>query len=83
MLMRTTLNLDDDIAALLGEEARQQGRSLSRVANDLMRAAMRALSEERRNPGPYTAPVFDSGRPKLDVTDISGVLDLLDDARSR
>lgn len=78
--MRTTLNLDDDVAAQLGDQARQEGRSMSRVANDLMRAAIRARTEQHRQLDPYEPEVFDTGRPRIDVTDISSVLDLLDDA---
>ena len=78
--MRTTLNLDDDVAVQLGEQARKEGRSMSRVANDLMRAAISARSRGDERDAPYVAPTFDTGRPRIDVTDISGLLDLLDDA---
>jgi hypothetical protein len=79
MVMRTTLNLDDDVVARLNEQAAQEGRSLSRVANDLMRSGLRAENDHRASP-PYEPPVFDTGRAKVDVTDIAAVLDLLDDA---
>lgn len=34
MAMRTTLNLDDDVAARLTEESRRRGGSPSRTANE-------------------------------------------------
>jgi hypothetical protein len=78
--MRTTLNLDDDVAALLGELSRRQGRSLSRTANDLMRAGLRDRRLDE-SPQPYDPPVFDTGRALLDVTDVADVLEILDGSR--
>lgn len=75
--MRTTLNLDDDLAAHLAALARERARSLSRVANDLLRAGLRAEHEASR-PTPYDPPTFDTGRPLVDVTDVAAALELLD-----
>jgi plasmid stability protein len=77
--MRTTLNLDDDVAARLAAEARKRGESLSRTANEYLRAGLRS-SRESAPPKPYVPPVFDSGRPLLDVTDVAGALEALDRA---
>jgi len=77
--MRTTLNIDEDLAAVLGELARERARSLSRVANELMRAGLRAEREAVRPPA-YEPPVVDTGRPRLDVTDVAGALEVLDAA---
>jgi hypothetical protein len=66
--MRTTLNRDDDVAAQLAAEARKRGESLSRTANEYLRAGLRS-SREAVAVTPYEPPVFDSGRPLLDVTD--------------
>jgi hypothetical protein len=77
--MRTTLNLDDDVAAQLAEESRKRGESLSRTANEYLRAGLRS-SREPEPMTPYEPPVFDSGRPLLDVTDVAGALDALDRA---
>ena len=76
--MRTTLNLDDDVAARIAELAERRGSSLSRSANELLRAGLRSLSEVAR-PEPYKPPVFDSGRPLIDVTDVGSALETLDD----
>jgi len=78
--MRTTLNLDDDVAAILAELARKRGRSVSRVANELMREGMRA-ERHARTPRRYVPPTFDTGRPLVDVTDVAQALELLDDGR--
>jgi hypothetical protein len=75
--MRTTLNLDDDVAAELAAIARRDRRSLSRTVNDLVRAGLRS---ERTLPAidPYEPPTFDTGRILLDVTDVADALDALD-----
>jgi predicted transcriptional regulator len=77
--MRTTLNIDDDLAAALGELARERARSLSRVANELMRAGLRA-QREAMQPAAYDPPVADTGRPGVDVTDVATALEVLDTA---
>jgi hypothetical protein len=77
--MRTTLNLDDDLAARLAEIARRQGSSLSRAANDVLRSGLRALQQAPRL-ARYDPPVFDTGRPLLDITDVAEALETLDRA---
>jgi Ribbon-helix-helix protein, copG family len=78
--MRTTLSLDADVASAVSEAARKQGRSRSRVVNDLIRAGLRD-SRERVAPERYEAPVFDSGAPLIDVTDVASALEVFEDAR--
>ena len=77
--MRTTLNIDDDLAAQLTEIARDRGVSVSRVASEAMRSGLRAAQERRRSL-PYDPPTFDTGRSLIDVTDVAQALDVLDDA---
>lgn len=76
--MRTTLNLDDDVAAELAAEARRRGSSQSRAANDLIRAGLRAVREPA-TASAYEPPTFDTGRVLLDVTDVAAALEILDD----
>jgi hypothetical protein len=74
--------LDDDASAALAAEAHGQGRSRSRVANDLIRVGMRtARRENEKAPPPYAPPVFDTGKPFVDVTDVAAALELPDGAR--
>lgn len=77
--MRTTLNLDDDVAAQLSACSAKQGTSLSRAANELIRAGLRAANT-RSTLEPYDPPTFDTGAPRLDVTDVAAALDALDRA---
>lgn len=74
--MRTTLNIDADVAAELSDASRRSGQSLSRTANELLRSGLRAA----RQPAPagtYEPPVFDTGRPLMEVTDVAAALDAL------
>jgi hypothetical protein len=75
--MRTTLNLDDDVARPIAEMARRSHRSLSRVANELIRAGLRA-SQQAPRLEPYEPAVFDTGDPLIDVTDVEEALELLE-----
>jgi hypothetical protein len=76
-MMRTTLNLDDDVASRLRDLARRSGRSMSRVANDVLRAGLRDL-QRRPRAGRYDPPVLNTGAPLLDVTDVAQALETLD-----
>lgn len=75
--MRTTLNIDDDLAEALSDLARTRARSLSRVANELIRAGLRSEREAAR-PSPYDPVVFRSGSARVDVTDVASALEVLD-----
>ena len=75
--MRTTLNIDAEIAQHLTELAKARDRSLSRVANEVLQAGLRTMGRESL-PTPYEPPVHDTGRSLLDVTDTAEALDVLD-----
>lgn len=75
MVIRTTLTLDDDVAAEVERLRREEGIGLSEAVNRLVR---QGLAMPRRRPR-YEHRSADVGL-KVDVTDIGAVLDLLDDA---
>jgi hypothetical protein len=73
--MRTTLSLDDDIAAQL-EQLRARGdRSFRQLVNDALRVGLAHLGREDAAPrGPFTRPVS-LGAPRLpDVDDVTEAL---------
>jgi hypothetical protein len=74
--MRTTITLDDDVAALVESERARTGESFRGVVNRLLRRGARALPP----PEPPTLPER-PGRPLLDVSDVSALLAALDDER--
>ena len=77
MVMRTTLNLDEDVARQLADLARRSGRSVSRVSNQVLRAGLLA-GQQPKPLSAYDPPELDTGRPLLDVTDIGEALERLD-----
>jgi hypothetical protein len=74
--MRTTVTLDDDVAALIESERARTGETFRAVVNRLLRRGARAGGSVQPPPLP-TLP----GRPILDVSDVSAVLAALDDER--
>lgn len=74
--MRTTITLDDDVAALIESERARTGESFRDAVNRLLRRGGRATA-------PSASPALPElpGRPILDVSDVSALLAALDDER--
>lgn len=74
--MRTTLTLEDDVAAKLQAEARRTGKSFKDTVNELLRAA---LGRSRRRPlkAPFRVQARDLGAlaPGLNLDDVAGLLE--------
>ncbi len=78
--MRTTIRLDDDVAAAV-ERLRRDGRvGLSEAVNNLARAGM-AQSRRRASPA-HRQRTADIGI-RIDVTNVAEALELLDEPGSR
>ena len=77
--MRTTVTLDDDVAALIESERARTGESFRAAINRLLRRAGRQ-EPAATSPSPSPLPVL-PGRPRLDVSDVSVLLAALDDER--
>ncbi|MCA1671714.1 MAG: ribbon-helix-helix protein, CopG family [Actinobacteria bacterium] len=73
--MRTTLSLDDDVAAQLEQFRARGDRSFRQLVNDALRAGLAQIDRESAAPlGPFTRAVS-LGTPRLpDVDDISEAL---------
>ena len=74
--MRTTVTLDDDVAALIESERARTGESFRPAINRLLRRAGRPAPPAATAPLPVLP-----GRPVLDVSDVSALLAALDDER--
>ena len=74
--MRTTVTLDDDVAALIEAERARTGESFRSAVNLLLRRVARPGPP----PEPSSLPTL-PGRPLLDVSDVSALLAALDDER--
>lgn len=76
--MRTTLTLDDDVAAALERRRAERGTPLRREVNELLRAGLAASSREVTGVDEaYELPTFDPGRAL--IADQRALKDLLDD----
>jgi hypothetical protein len=74
--VRTTLTLDDDVAADLHREARRRGVAFRLIVNEAIRRGLRPTEVE---PAPFIVNARPMGlRPGLDLDDIEGLLELLD-----
>ena len=74
--MRTTITLDDDVAALIESERARTGESFRGAVNRLLRRGARPLPPSESTPLPALP-----GQPILDVSDVSTLLATLDDER--
>jgi hypothetical protein len=74
--MRTTITLDDDVAALIESERARTGESFRSAVNRLLRRSARG------GPSPASVALPElPGRPLVDVSDVSDLLAILDDER--
>lgn len=74
MPTRTTLTLDDDVAAGLEHEMRRTGRPLKALVNEALRTG---LERKRRQPmEPFRVEAVDLGvRDGVDLDDVEGLID--------
>ncbi len=73
--MRTTLTLEEDVAAKLELEVRRSGRPFKQVVNDLLRSALRARRERERR-RPFRVVPRDLGlRPGLGYDSVGDLLE--------
>jgi len=73
--MRTTVTLDEDVAAVVQAKRRQEGLGVSEAVNRLIRAGLAKPDK----PTAYVHRTFNVGL-KVDVSNIGSVLEVLDDA---
>lgn len=74
--MRTTLTLDDDVAAALQRRRAQRGTRFRDEVNQLLRAGLAACDQAQDRVAPYELPTFDPGRAL--ISDHRAWADLLD-----
>lgn len=72
--MRTTLRLDDDVAAAAETLRRQEGIGLSEAVNRLARQGMLRSERDRA----YRLQAVEMGPARIDVANVAEVLSVLD-----
>jgi hypothetical protein len=82
--MRTTLTLDDDVAAKLKTEARRAGRSFREIVNETLRRGLASRQATARSQAFKIAP-RDLGdlRPGLSLDDVAGLIEQVEGALHR
>jgi len=78
--MRTTLTLDDDVAAALERRREKEKKSFKQVVNETLRRGLAKHAARRRRPERFATTVHDLGPcllPSLD--NVGDVLDWLDE----
>jgi hypothetical protein len=82
--MRTTLTLDDDVAAKLRAEARRSGRPFRDVVNDALRRGMLDLRSHPPRQA-FRAAVRDLGavRPGLSLDNVADLIEQVEGPQHR
>ncbi|MGH7092317.1 MAG: CopG family transcriptional regulator [Stellaceae bacterium] len=82
--MRTTLTIDDDVAAQLDRLRRDRDESLKRIVNEALRRGLQELNEPVRPRKPFQTRSVNLGKPLIDNLDCIGtVLEAVEDERFR
>jgi Arc/MetJ family transcription regulator len=76
--MRTTITLDDDVAAAVGQLRRERGLGVSAAVNELARQGLQRKTTRTRFVQ-ETAPMG----ARIDVTNVAEVLELLEGPSAR
>lgn len=75
-MKRTTLVLEDGCMEAVRKIAREEGRQLSQVVNDLLLEGIRG--KRRRNRAEFKLPAFSMGRPRVNLGDRNALEALMD-----
>lgn len=81
--MRTTLTLDDDVAAGIDEEMRKRGGTLKETVNELLRAGFQAQSETKKIKRFKTQARAMGGRAGIDYDNIGDLLEHIEGSSHR
>ena len=76
--MRTTLTLDDDLAGLLKDRARELGIPFKEAVNRTIRAGIGKAAASRRHPAPKTMSHSFGFRPGVDLDKLGQLADELE-----
>jgi hypothetical protein len=79
-MMRTTLTLDDDLAGLLKQRARELGIPFKEAVNRTIRAGIGEAATTRRHPAPKTISHSFGFKPGIDLDKLGQLADELQTA---
>jgi hypothetical protein len=82
--MRTTITLDEDVAAKLRAEVRRSGRTFKETINEALRRGLLARQQPApRRPFRVQARDLGALRPGLSLDDVGGLLDRVEGEQHR
>ncbi len=80
--MRTTLTLDDDVAALLRRAMKARKATLKGMVNDALRRGLQEMAAPEARRRPYRTPSVSLGRCLVgSIDDVAEVLAVAEDER--
>ena len=77
-IMRTTLTLDDDVAGLLKQRARELGIPFKEMVNRTIRSGLGEATATRHDPAPKTISHSFGFRPGIDLDKLGQLADELE-----
>ena len=77
--MRSTVRIDDDLMVALRARASEEGISLTRVLNRVLRVGMAAPKRDRSKARPYRQRTFAMGQPLVDLDKALALSDRLEE----
>jgi Ribbon-helix-helix protein, copG family len=72
--MRTTLTIDDDVAAELERLRRARDASLRDLINDALRRGLREMAAPAKKRKPFRTRTFNMGKPRIDIDNVAEAL---------
>jgi hypothetical protein len=78
MTTRTTLSLEDDVAARLERLRRQRDASFKDVVNDVLRRGLDSIEAPQKPRKPYRIKTYDMGEPLIPLDNIAEAISLIE-----
>lgn len=74
LMMRTTLTIDDDVAAQIKRLRRNRDVNLKELLNEALRRGLRDMAEPAEKRAPFRTQAHAMGAPRIDVDDVAEAL---------
>jgi hypothetical protein len=78
MVTRTTLSLDDDVAARLARLRRERDSNLKDLVNDMLRRGMDSIEAPPKPRKPFRTKTYDMGEQLIPLDNIAEAISLLE-----
>ena len=78
MVTRTTLTLDDDVAARLERLRRQRDANLKDVVNDALRRGLESIEAPSKPRRPFRTKTYDMGEQLIPLDNIAEAISLIE-----